>query len=73
MNSSNNSLSKKIKMAQLSQASYQIVIGNQELQEERIEVRSREGVRFGKLSLEDILEEFNSKLPHRRDLPLTWI
>jgi len=62
------SLNKKIRNAQIDQVNYMITLGDKELEEGVISVRSREGGQWNQIPLafflEKIQEEMNSKLLH---------
>jgi len=51
-------LSKKIRNAQLSQYNFILVVGEKEMQERSVNIRTRDGVQHGVRSLEELLEEF---------------
>ena len=65
VDSSNESVSKKIRSGQVMQYNYMLTIGDQELEQKTINVRTRENYRAGEMKLEqflsNVLEEVNAK------------
>jgi len=65
LDASSESVSKKIRSAQMSQVNYMLTIGDQELEEKTVTVRTRDNVVHGQMSLDEFLEstlvEFESR------------
>lgn len=53
VDSSETSLNKKVRNAQLKQYNYIVVVGDEEVESRTIDVRQRDGHRMGKLTLSD--------------------
>ena len=54
-------LQRKIRDSQLAQYNYILVVGNEEIENQSVNVRTRDGVVHGSLSLPQLLEEFKIK------------
>ena len=56
MDDSSESVSKKVRNAQLSQINYILTIGDQEVEHQTINLRTRDNVVHGELQLDDFLD-----------------
>ncbi len=63
VDTTDNSLNKKVRNAQLKQFNYICVVGDEEMDAGLVDVRSREGERCGKLSIEGFIEKMSSEYP----------
>ena len=62
VDSTNQTLSKKIRNAQISQTSYILVIGDNEQNTNTVHVRTRDGKQIGSLTFEQLIDRFNQDL-----------
>ena len=60
---SNAQLNKKIRNAQLEQWNYILVAGEEEVKDGRVDIRSREDKRVGKMRIDELAEFFRSLSP----------
>jgi threonyl-tRNA synthetase len=58
---SNESVSKKIRLAQLEQVNYMLTVGDLEVEHKTVSVRSRDNVVHGEMSLEDFKQKINQE------------
>lgn len=63
VDASNESVSKKIRLAQLDQANYMVTLGDVEVEKRTLSIRTRENVQQGEISL----EKFVSLLEHEKE------
>ena len=66
-------LPKKVRNAQLEQYNYIIVVGEEEMNSNNVDVRSREGDRLGKFTVPKLLEFFKSLEPAKSKLELNML
>ena len=66
---SDSSLNKKVRNAQLLQFNYIAVVGDEESQSNKVDIRSREGERFGKLEIEEFQKLLKNQYPNHIPLP----
>jgi len=65
---SNNTISKKVRDAQLNQWNYMLVVGEQESTNETVTVRIRENPKHQKeMPIEDLLRMFDANMPNSRE------
>ena len=66
---SSESVSKKIRLAQMDQVSYMLTIGDQELANQTVSLRSRENKVFGEMELSSFLEKAEAEYKARSLTP----
>lgn len=59
------SVSKKVRNAQLSQANYILTVGDQEMEHKTINLRTRDNVVHGEVQLEDLIQQLEEERKHR--------
>ncbi len=62
----NETLSKKIRFAEKDKIPYVAVVGDKEMQDERVSVRKRKAGDLGSLSIEEFIEKINEEVASRR-------
>lgn len=60
------SVSKKVRNAQLSQVNYMLTVGDKEVAEKTVTLRTRDNVVLGELALDDFLQKIKKELIERR-------